>query len=249
MIDEVFVSGEPIGFKALGKILPKIPKKKKPKFTVHMAEFAQYGFCPYTAWHLSKGTPSVLVPRLKRAQTIGKSVHDELDREHEEKIARLPKATEKTRKNKHKPLAFHRNFSVCLYRRSFLYIGKIDKICRKVDGNFYITEDKTSKILPYWPWLNHRLQVWIYCAGMASSYSHKYNAQYLCWQIRYLDKISRECLRDFGGLYDNISHESLLDSLDNFEAIYQGNDSGHEVSPNRCEVCKYRDGCQFKTLH
>lgn len=246
MIQEVFVGGEPIRFKTLGRSLPKFSKAKKWKFRINMGDFANYGFCPYTAWHLSKGTVPVLAPKVKEAQTAGKIVHDELDKEHEEKVSMLPKATEKTRKNRYKPLEFSRNFPVFLYRKPFLYVGRIDNLCRKTDGNFYVSEDKTTGRAPSRPWRNHLLQVLSYCTGMANTHWRKYDAQYLCWEVRYLDKNSREILSKFGGLYDQLSHDDLLETLTNFESIYQGNDPGFETNPRKCYVCRYTNGCPFK---
>lgn len=81
---------------------------------------------------------------------------------------------------------------------------------------------------------------------MASTYWRRYSARYLCWQIRYLDKIKRETLGEYGGFYSRIRHETLLGSLENFEAIYQGDDSGYEVNPNKCKVCKFGNRCSFK---
>lgn len=237
---------KPISFRILGKTLPKLPKDKNWEFTIKMADFAQFGFCPYIAWHLSEGTTPIIKPKIKQAIKIGKIVHEKLDIEHEEKVAKLPKADEKTRLDKYKPLAFHRNLPVLLYRRPFLYLGKIDDVSRKADGNFYITEDKATKKLPDSPWFNHLLQVWVYCAGMASTYWRRYNARYLCWQIRYHD-VNGKILGGFGDLYDTFSHKTLLNSLKNFEAIYQGNNLGFEVNPNKCKVCKFKDGCPFKT--
>lgn len=245
MIEKVSVSEDPITFKKLGRILPKRPKKK-PKFRIQILEFAQFGFCPYTAWHVAEGTTPIMIAKVKRAQTIGKIIHDELDRKHEEETAKLPKATEKTRLDKYKPLKFPRNFPVFLYHKPFLYVGRIDNICRKANGNFYITEDKTTKRAPYWPWGDHLIQVQAYCAGMANTYWRRYNAQYLCWHIRYLDRSSREHLNDFEGIYGDTSHKNLLDSLKNFETIYQGNNPGFEVNPNKCKVCKFSNTCSFK---
>jgi CRISPR/Cas system-associated exonuclease Cas4 (RecB family) len=245
MVEDISIFGELISFKTLGKTLPRLPKKK-PKFIIQMGGFAQYGFCPYTAWHLGEGTTPILVPKVEQAQTVGKVIHDELDVVHEKKIAKLPKATEKTRRDKYKPLEFPRNLPVSFYHRPFLYTGKLDNIRRMRDGNFYVTEDKTTKLLPSRPWFNHRLQVWAYCAGMASAYWRRYDARYLCWRIRYLDRTNRRSLGDFEGFYDTISHRTLLDSLEKFETIYQGNDLGFEVNPNKCGVCGYRDGCPFR---
>lgn len=244
--NSIIIEDKPINFRTLGKTLPKLPKTKKWKFTVKVSEFSQFGFCPYTAWHFSRGTTPILLPKIEQARTVGKIVHDELDREHEEKVAKLPKATEKTRLDRYKPLAFHRNLRVYLYRGPFLYLGKIDNVRRESDGNFYITDDKTTKQLPDRPWPDQLLQVWAYCAGMASTYWRRYNARYLCWQIRYLDKIKREALGEYGGFYSRTRHETLLGSLENFEAIYQGNDPGFEVNPNKCKVCKFGDECPFK---
>lgn len=238
---------KPISFRTLGRTLPRLPRNKKPEFIVRMSDFAQYGFCQYTAWHLSEGTRPVLVPEIKQALEIGKLTHDELDRKHEEWTAELPKATKKTIQDRHKPLVFPRNLRVYLYHKPFLYLGKIDNVSREADGHLYITEDKTTKQLPSRPWPNHLLQVWIYCAGMASAHWRRINARYLCWQIEYYDRVRKEILGEFGGVYDTISHENLLSAIENFETIYQGNDLGFEIHPNRCRVCKYRDRCQFKT--
>ena len=86
MIEEATLSmGKPISFKNLGKKL-KRPTKAKPKFSIKMSDFAQFGYCPYTAWHLSSGTTPIIKPALKQAIEAGTVAHDKMDVEHEEKV-------------------------------------------------------------------------------------------------------------------------------------------------------------------
>jgi len=237
---------KPIAFRNLGKSLPNIPKKKSWEFTIRMADFAEFGYCPYRAWHLSRGTTPVVRPETAKAMEIGKTIHENLDRGHAEKISALRKATETDRLDKSRPLEFYRNLRVHLYRRPFLYLGKIDNVCRKTDGNFYIAEDKTTRQLPSSPWPDHLLQVYTYCAGMAGTHWRRYSAKYLCWRITYRDKITTEILGEFGGFYDTLSHDTLLTSLENFETIYRGDDPGLEVNPNKCIICRYGTSCPFR---
>jgi len=235
----------PITFKKLGRTLPKLPKKK-PKKRIRIGDFAQFGYCPYTAWHLAKRTTPIFVPKVKEAQIAGKNIHNQLDVKHEEKMAELPKATEKTMQDRYKPLMFPRNLPVYLYHKPFLYVGLIDNACREKDGDIHIIEDKTTKRIMYWPWKDNLLQVKAYCAGMANTYWRKFDARYLRWHIRYRDRSSGEHLNDFEGMYGSTSHEDLFESLGVFEAIYQGEDISVEVNPKRCVVCKYANGCSFK---
>lgn len=66
--DLIVIEDKPISFRTLGKILPKLPKTKEWKFIVKMSEFAQFGFCPYTAWHFSQGTTPILISKVEQAR-------------------------------------------------------------------------------------------------------------------------------------------------------------------------------------
>jgi len=238
---------KPVIFKTLGKTLQR-DHIRKPEFMVRMSDFAEYGYCPYTAWHLSQGTQAIHAPKIERAIVTGKIAHAKLDKTHEEKIAKLPKATKKTLLKKHRPLAFPRNLPVHLYHKQFLYVGRIDLVKRESDGNLYINDDKFTMRLPERPWNDHLLQVWAYCSGMSSTYWHKIDAKYLYWQVQYYaNKEKTEVLGNpFGDFYFRSHHEVLLNSMENFEAIYMGKDLGFEVNLNKCKVCKFGHACSFK---
>lgn len=167
------------------EIARRFPFAKDPKVpAVRMADFAEFGYCPYKAWNRVRGVEEVRTIASQKALAKGTQVHEAREAKVLEVAAALPKATKKHLANPKISLAELPEVPGRIQVGGIVYASRADGVERR-DGDLVVREVKTSRRALM---ADHLLQVWGYCAsapGFLRMLEPTFAANEVHWTLEY----------------------------------------------------------------
>lgn len=237
-------SSEALTFDEIARKFPFAKTTSAPQ--VRMADFAEFGYCPYKAWNRVRSTVEVRTTAGKQALERGTKVHEAREVKVLETAAALPKATKKHLANARVSLAELPEVPGRIQVGGIVYASRADGV-ERVNGDLVVREVKTSRRSLM---ADHLLQVWGYCAsapGFLRMLEPTFAAQGVQWTLEYPSIPTTEGPFPF----TNRCLDLLQHSMAYFEEAHASSKSGSPLAWTmpvvfpKCKPCSFVGSCPW----
>lgn len=225
--------------------------KKGNSISVRVADFAEFGYCPYKAWHHGRGSREVRSRGSQAALARGAEKHAKAEQRQKRVLASKPIPTATDLSNMLHDLEVIPEFDGKTRLGDVEYRWKADTIGRS-QGHLVVGEFKTGrwKLMP-----NHYLQVWAYSTmapqGVTAKFGPGFKADRVFWYLEY-ERLQAK-LGPFP--FAKSERDLLTTSMSWFEWLYRKGLQGSSDVPNdlpgpdqlTCTPCSFKSNCRWQT--